>query len=193
MKRGIIVFGAPGSGTSTIGRTLADKLKFSHIETDDISGVTIDSPPFRISRTLDERIALLHETIAHCGNFVISGSMWDWGETFIPLFDLAIFVTTTTNIRIKRIEKREYERHGERIHTGGDMYDRHQGFVDWAKSYDTDNPDRSLKLHEDWIRTLPCPVLRIDGSISVNENIAKIMRESVIDDAKSFYRNRICI
>ena len=35
MGRGIIVFGAPGSGTSTVGRALAKKLDFTHFETDD--------------------------------------------------------------------------------------------------------------------------------------------------------------
>ena len=175
--RGIIVFGAPGAGTSTVGRALAKALGYSHIETDDISGEMIDEPPFRISYTTGERIARLNAAIARCGHFVISGSMWDWGDSFIPLFDLAVFITTPTNILLARLAQREQARYGERICDGGDMHDRYQAFVAWAKTYDTDNPDRSLKLHEQWIATLPCPVLRINGALPVADIVARISEQ----------------
>ena len=70
MSRGIIIFGAPGSGTSTVGRALAKELGFSHFETDDFSGLKIDVPPFRIGRTLEERTALLQSALDKCNNFV---------------------------------------------------------------------------------------------------------------------------
>ena len=175
MNRGMIIFGAPGCGTSTVGRVLAKELRFSHIETDDISGQKIDVPPFRLSRPLVERIELLQAAIVSCDGFVISGSMWDWGESFVPLFDLAVFITASTSVRVERLERREQERYGERICEGGDMYDSHSKFIEWAKAYDADNPDRSLKLHEAWIDTLPCPVMRVDGSISVSENVTQIL------------------
>jgi len=176
MVHGIIVFGAPGAGTSTVGRTLANELGFAHIETDDISGIKVDSPPFRISRTLNKRVELLQAKINESGSFVISGSLWDWGSTFTPLFNLAVFITAPTSIRVERLEKREHARYGERILKGGDMYNNHRNFIEWAKTYDTDNLDRSLKLHEDWICTLSCPVLRIDGMLPVDENVARIKR-----------------
>ena len=175
MSRGIIIFGAPGSGTSTLGRALARELGFFHIETDDISGIRIDTPPFRVSRPLHERIKLLQGELSRCGNFVISGSLWDWGESFIPLFDLAVFITAPTNVRIERLEKREKEKFGPRIGPGGDMHDSHRRFIEWAKAYDTDNPDRSLKLHEQWMATLPCPVLRISGTAPIAENVMRIV------------------
>ena len=175
--RGIIVFGAPGSGTSTIGRALARKLGFSYFETDDFSGEKIDTPPFRKSRTLEERTSLLQLAICSCENFVISGSMWDWGESFIPYFDLAVFITAPVNVRIDRLEKREREEYGERIKQGGDMFDYHRNFIEWSKTYDTDNPDRSLKLHEQWITKLPCAVIRIDGANDIYENIERITEQ----------------
>ena len=175
--RGIIVFGAPGAGTSTVGLALAKELGYNHIETDDISGEMIDEPPFRISYTLDERISRLNTAIEKCNNFVVSGSMWDWGDSFIPLFDLAVFITTPIDLRIERLEQREKERHGERICDGGDMYDRHKWFVAWAKTYDTDNPDRSLKLHENWIDTLTCPVLRVNGTLLVTDIVVQILKQ----------------
>ena len=115
MSRGIIVFGAPGSGTSTVGRTIATELGFAHFETDDFSGIRIDIAPFRISRSLEERTALLQAALNESGAFVISGSMWDWGAPFVPLFDLAVFITVPTDIRIQRIQARELEKYGRRI------------------------------------------------------------------------------
>ena len=56
------------------------------------------------------------------------------------------------------------------------MYDTLCKFIEWAKTYDTDNPDRSLRLHEQWIKTLPCPVFRINGTLSVNENVEELLR-----------------
>jgi len=43
-----------------------------------------------------------------------------WGDVFIPKFDLVVFVDTPTDIRIERLQKREYERFGSRIREGGD-------------------------------------------------------------------------
>ena len=175
MAKGIIVFGAPGAGTSTIGQELARRLGFTHLETDDFSTVKTEIP-FTISRPLSERISLLKSAIANiCDGFVLSGSMWDWSSPFIPHFKLAVFVTAPTDIRIARLEKREYERYGERIRENGDMYANHCKFIEWAKTYDTNNPDRSLKIHEEWIATLPCPVLRINGADTVEKNVSGIV------------------
>ena len=210
MAQGIIIFGASGSGTSTIGRALAQELGFSHFETDNFSTVDTKAKsvrngpdgaeianasrrfsatggtdfelfcydiPFTVSRPLDERIKLLQSAIVGCNGFVISGSMWDWSEPFVPLFDLAVFVTAPTDVRVARLEERERERYGARVCEGGDMYNNSRKFIEFAKTYDTDNPDRSLRLHEEWIATLPCPVLRVDGTATVSENIARIVEQ----------------
>lgn len=48
------------------------------------------------------------------------------------------------------------------------MHAQHVEFVDWAASYDrSDRPGRSLERHEAWLRTLPCPVLRLDGRLAI--------------------------
>jgi hypothetical protein len=50
----------------------------------------------------------------------------------------------------------------------GDMHDHDQTFMKWAASYD-DGPTsmRSRRSHEEWLSRLPCPVLRVDGSLAV--------------------------
>ena len=89
-----------------------------------------------------------------------------WGDEFTPQFDLILWVDTPTDVRV--------ERFGDRILVGGDMYTNHEEFIEWAKTYDTNNPpERCRALHEEWILKVSCPVLRLDGSKPVTE----LMRE----------------
>jgi hypothetical protein len=87
---------------------------------------------------------------------------------------LVVFIDTPTDIRIERLEKREAERFGERIREGGDMYKNHIEFIEWAKGYDNSIDGRCRKVHEEWLRTIPCPVLRMDGTKPVDELLGQI-------------------
>lgn len=54
-------------------------------------------------------------------------------------------------MRIARLKKREKERFGSRIEPGGDMYQQHLEFIDWAKKYDTGGLNmRSKAKHDEW-------------------------------------------
>jgi hypothetical protein len=69
-----------------------------------------------------------------------------------------------------RLRERELARYGVRIQPGGDMYEQHQAFMEWAAGYDTARaPIRSLELHEHWMTTLPCPVIRLDAAVPTKE------------------------
>lgn len=103
---------------------------------------------------------------------VISGSLCgrgdSWGDIFIPLFDLVIFIDTPTDIRINRIKNRESRRWGNRILPGGDMYEKHIQFIEWAKTYDSAGIEqRSRALHMQWMKKLPCPTVTVDGTLSI--------------------------
>lgn len=177
MAHGIIVFGASGSGTTTLAGELARVLNFTHFDADDYYWRKTD-PPFTAKREREERIALLKADIAQSGSFVISGSMCDWSDSFEPFFDLAVLVETPTEVRIERLKKRELEHIGERILPGGDMYDNHQSFLKWAAQYDDGGLDkRSRAMHEEWMKTLPCPVIRVDGTADCKQTAASIAEQ----------------
>ncbi|MCL2408071.1 MAG: AAA family ATPase [Oscillospiraceae bacterium] len=178
MSRGIIVFGASGSGTSTLGRELAQKLGFQHFDLDDYFWNWDTEIPFTVKCPREERIERLLADISKYSNFVMSGCMREWETPFVPLFDLAVFVTTPTEMRIERLHAREYSRFGDRIHEGGDMYEEHKRFIDWAAGYDTmAPPERCLRAHEQWLTELPCPVLRVEGTTDPRENAAYIVEQ----------------
>lgn len=59
----IHVMGASGSGTTSLGRALAEKLDIAHLDTDDFFWLPTD-PPFTMPRDADERIGLLLDEVA---------------------------------------------------------------------------------------------------------------------------------
>jgi adenylate kinase family enzyme len=170
----IHIVGASGAGTSTLGQALEREYGYKWHDTDNYFWFPTD-PPFMQSRPHEERTSLMAAELTKHKKCVISGSLCGWGDLFFPRFDLVIFVDTPTEIRIGRLQKREYERFGNRIREGGDMYEEHTNFIEWAATYDTAGTDqRSRALHEEWFKLLKCPLLRVDGTKPVGELLNQI-------------------
>jgi adenylate kinase family enzyme/GNAT superfamily N-acetyltransferase len=171
----IHIVGASGAGTTTLGQALEKVYGYTWLDTDGYFWEQTD-PPFARSLPHEERVKRLSAAIEEHPKCVISGSLCGWGDVFISLFDLVVFVDTPTDVRIERLQKREYERFGKRIRAGGDMHDNHREFIEWAKTYDTAGADqRSRALHEEWFKRLSCPLLRVDGTKSVDELLKRIV------------------
>lgn len=169
-KQVIHIYGASGSGTSTIGRFICEKTGYYFMDTDDYFWEPTN-PPFTVKRKIPDRIALMRKDIAKYESVVISGSLVDWGDELIPLFTLAVRVETDTAVRIERLKKRERERFGNRIDTGGDMFENHREFIDWAASYDSGGLDmRSKAKHDEWQKLLRCPQILLDGNQPAEKN-----------------------
>jgi len=187
---GIIVFGASGSGTTTLGRGLAMKLGITHFDLDDYFWHWDTPIPFTVSRQKEERVNLLMKDISVTSGFVMSGNICGWDESFVPLFELAVFVTAPSSVRLARLHTREASRFGARIQPGGDMYDEHKKFLTWAGNYDTmEPPQRCIRLHEEWAAALPCPCIRIDGTAAISESIAQIIKN--VPNTKRFDNNLV--
>ncbi len=173
-KQVIHIYGASGSGTSTIGKYISDKLGFYFMDTDDYFWQATN-PPYTIKRNISERLSMMKKDINEHEKVVISGSLVDWGDELIPLFSLAIRVETDTNRRIERLMRREREHFGDRIDTGGDMYENHQEFLNWAAAYDDGGLDmRSKAKHDEWQMKLCCKHIIVDGSLPLEKNFQMI-------------------
>lgn len=175
-KQVIHIYGASGSGTSTIGKFICDKSGYFFMDTDDYFWEATN-PPYQIKRNVSDRIALMRRDIARYDKVVISGSLVDWGDALIPLFTLAIRVETDTAIRLDRLKKRERKHFGSRIDVGGDMYEQHREFIDWAASYDDGDLNmRSKSKHDEWQKLLQCQIILLDGSLPVEKNFEIIQQ-----------------
>ena len=163
----IHILGASGSGTTTLGAALAQRLGVRHVDADSLFWLPTE-PPFTTRRAADERHALLLRAVPLDGDWVFSGSATGWGAPVESVLDLIVFLRLDPNTRMIRLQRREVERYGPRIETGGDMAAASAAFLAWAAAYDTAGPEqRSLAVHEAWIATQTAPVLRLQSSAPV--------------------------
>ncbi|WP_281812657.1 AAA family ATPase [Vallitalea longa] len=174
MSRGIIIFGSAGSGKTTLGKMVAERLSFSYYDLDDYIWRKDTVKPFTVMYTREEKINRLMSDISQSEFFVMAGSMDSFNAPFVPLFDLAVHITVPVEVRLTRINKREYDRFGKRILEGGDLYENHQKFLASAARYDTDGSP-SMRTHEQWANSLPCKVIRINGEDSLSNSMELII------------------
>ena len=176
---GIHIFGASGSGTTTLGAGVADALAVAHLDTDDFYWRRTE-PPFTEKRPVPERLSDLARAMDHCTGagvrWVLSGSLCSWGDPLLSRFSLAVFLRLDPSLRMQRLRARERARYGEAIEPGGAMREAHLAFVDWAARYDdADTSIRSLAMHREWMKTLPCPVLELDGALPGAQLVARVV------------------
>lgn len=170
----IHIFGAAGSGTTSLGQAYAKEKGYTYLDVDDYYWLDTFIP-FTVSRPKEERVKLLKEAISKCDNCVVSGAVCVWGDELIPYFDIVVKLETPTEVRIPRLREREKRRFGSRIEEGGDMYFNHLRFIEWAKVYDNGGLDvRSNLLHNNWLKKIKQKVLILDGTKSINELISCI-------------------
>jgi len=177
MTKGIIIFGPAGSGKTTLGKAVAESLGFPYYDLDYYIWRNDTEVPFTQLQTREEKTDLLMCDIVKFPNFVMAGSMNSFSEPFVPLFSLAVFLTAPIEICIERITERQTAKYGNRIKPGGDMYENHLEFIDIVSRYYYSNESPCYSKHTEWAETLPCPVLRMDGTLSIAENTAFIVEQ----------------
>jgi adenylate kinase family enzyme len=163
--RRIHITGASGSGVTTLGRALADALALPHHDTDDYLWAPT-TPPYRELRKAEDRLRLMHEVFLPRADWVLSGGVDGWGNPLVPLFDLAIFLQVPGEVRIARLRDREARHFGaDAVASGGWRHAETEDFITWASHYeDGTREGRSLARQEEWLATLPCRILRLDGT-----------------------------
>lgn len=171
MANSIIVCGMNGAGKSTLGRALAQKLGYRFIDIEDIYFPKTD-PNYLYSspRTEKELEAKLMEEISGCKAFVLASVRGDYSKRLCESFDLAVYVDVPKDIRMERVKKRSYDKFGERALPGGDLYEQERRFFEMCAN-------RDEHIAKDWVKTLDCPVIRVDGLRTVEENIEIIINE----------------
>jgi adenylate kinase family enzyme len=157
----IHITGASGSGTTTLGRALGQKLQYPLLDADHYFWLPT-TPPFQQKRDRAERLSLILRDYHAQPSCIVSGSIVDWNETLEQSFDLIIYLWIPAEIRLARLRRREIERHG-RID---------EKFIAWAASYDAgDATIRSRLLHEKWLTKMRCPVFRMEDDLTVEERL----------------------
>ena len=168
------IFGASGSETSTIASIVCKQLNYDFIDTDDYFWKT--PLVYTDIRPEEERKVLLNNKLASSNQWVLSGSLCGWGDCLISYFDLVVFVQVPNEIRMERLLKREYKRYGSEILQGGSQFEESKKFLNWAATYESSiSHGRTLEKHENWLKNINCPILRITN-IDLYDSVEKILQ-----------------
>ena len=166
---GILICGLNGAGKSTLGRRLAERLGWDFIDNEDLyfpktdAAYTYDAP-----RSKAEVVRLLEERIGRGPRFVFAAVRGDYGEKLLSALDCAVLVEVPRETRLARVRQRSAGKFGDRIGPGGDLAEKENAWFAQVAS-------RPEDYVTSWLASLPCPVLRIDGTRPVEESVKYIL------------------
>lgn len=165
MGTGIVVCGLNGAGKSTLGKVLAEKLNFYFIDNENLYFPKTDSDYIYTSfRTHHEAKKLFFSEIKEHENFVFASVKGFYEEAVSPCFQFVVLINVPQDIRIQRVKNRSFQKFGNRMLPGGDLHKQEELFFDFVKA-------RSENTIEKWIQPLSCPIIRVDGTKPIEENV----------------------
>ena len=162
---GLLICGLNGSGKSTVGKILADRLGYQFIDNEELYFPNPDSDySYSTAVSKDEVIHSLEERIKENARFVFSAVKGDYGDKLISSLDYIVLIETPREIRLRRVYDRSFRKYGERILSGGDLFKKES---EWFSRVG----NRPEEYVTEWLATIDCPVIRIDGTLSAEENV----------------------
>lgn len=165
MGIGIIVCGLNGCGKSTLGKALAQKMGFPFIDIEDLYFTRANNDtPYANPRSREEVEKLLLSEVCGHENFIFSAIKGDYGEELQKHYQYAVVIEVPKEIRTQRVRNRSFQKFGSRMLEGGDLYEAEEQFFSLAEA-------RTESFYEQWLQSLHCPVIRVDGTKSIAENI----------------------
>ena len=160
----LLVTGASGSGATTLGRALAEKWGAKFFDVDDYFWLPSE-PPYQQQRDTASRLSLLVMDMASAPLSVVAGSVIHWGSELEDSFLSIVFLVLPRELRLSRLRAREKARFGQ----------ADPKFLEWAAQYDEGDSDLNSRAGDErWLTQRTCPVVRIEGDVSVAERVARV-------------------
>ena len=162
---GILICGLNGAGKSTLGRILADRMGYEFIDNEDLYFPKED-PNYMFSgpRSEEEVVRLLEEKITANNRFIFAAVRGNYGDKLVSSLDHIVYIEVPKQVRGQRVRDRSYQKFGDRILPGGDLFEKENR---WFALTDSRTDDYVT----DWLEQVDCPVIRIDGTRPVEENL----------------------
>ncbi len=107
---------------------------------------------------------MLEDMITKNNRFAFSAVKGDYGDKLITSLECIIMIDVPKQIRSQRVRDRSFEKYGDRILAGGDLFEKENS---WFVQTDS----RSDDYVTSWLETMPCPIIRIDGALPIEENV----------------------
>ena len=159
----IQVIGAAGTGKSTLCKYISEKIGIYWIDTDKYLWKDSD---FTEQYPIEERLRMYNYDIINHMDYIVSGSVHTWNPGGFNDRELLVLLKLDEEIRMKRLYDRELSRYGDRMLPGGDHYHLTCEFLDWCKTYLTEdeNAANSLACHMRLLNEASCKTLIIDAN-----------------------------
>lgn len=187
MGKGIAIVGLNGGGKSTLTHALSVATGYFEMDVEDyyfpeqsssrkwsldhdsvISTDYLGELPFSVPRSKREVEAAIRIDMEVHPEFIIAGVTMNWSEEILSKINVAFLVQTPLETRLERLKSREEKRFGERAMPGGDMYAQQLEFREVIRSKDDSVVKKSIEK-------LGCPVIVIDGTLPIEENIETML------------------
>src|SRR5262245_39430635 len=160
----ILITGASGTGTTTLGRALSTQLGMAFFDADDYFWLPTE-PAYQEKRDSAARLSLMLADLAKAPSAVVAGSVMKWGAELEDAFSLVVFLTLDPELRLARLREREMACFGR----------AEAQFLAWTAQYDEGRlAGRSRALQEKWLSERSCAILRLDGDLSVAERVVRV-------------------
>lgn len=170
MGHRLLICGGNGAGKSTLGRLLARQTGWPFFDVEDyyFSGKGGDYA-YSYARTREEVTALLLADLRTHDHMMFAAVKGDFGPEAMALFTGAVVLCAPKELRLRRVIKRSRLRFGKRMLPGGDLYAQEQCFFDMVQR-------RSDQAVEDALKQLTVPILRLDATLSPEQNAASVVQ-----------------
>lgn len=170
MGTGIQICGLNGCGKSTLGKALAERMGFHFIDNEHLYfSRTHTDEPYINPRPRAEVIRILMEEVRRHPDFVFSAVKGDYGEEIIPLYSYVVVIEVPKDIRLQRVRNRSFQKFGYRMLEGGDLHSQEEAFFKLVES----RQDEDI---ENWLQKVSCPIIRVNGTKPIADNVEYILR-----------------
>ena len=86
------------------------------------------------------------------------------------MYNYVVLVEAPKSVRSYRVRNRSLEKFGDRMLRGGDLHEQEEAFFRMVDG-------RGDDFVMDWVKAVKCPIIRVDGTKPIEENVEFIMRE----------------
>ncbi len=165
-----IICGLNGCGKSTLAVHLSKKLDWRYL---DIEDYWFQKPEngyqYAVSCTKDQVIEALLTDLQRPGACILASVTGDYGPAVEACFTKAIWLRAPKAVRMERVRQRSYEKFGEKILPGGDLYEQERRFFEMAAS-------REEYKVTNWLARLSIPVVEVDATNAIEQILTDMMQ-----------------
>lgn len=179
MDKRILIIGASGTGTTTLGKRISTQLEIPFIDLDELFWIESEIP-FTKFRNAEQLREIVNDKIYSNNEWLISGDPSLWNVGIEDKINYLIFLKAPADIRITRLEQRYDNQYGIASRVKGNLiFENHQRFIKWTMQYDTGGiTGRTKNKQESWISNLNCIIFETNSDKdlgSLTENALKII------------------